>query len=293
MQLALKMYFFCTRTLLMQAINSQFCQSASSCVCAHFINFASCGCATFHRGKNPTTKWKSSMPDIRYTQNSGRLKPRAFMSSTHLAPLAFSPNDTKWVEKTLGKTTTTSAVHNLTAENYSSLSKKEKWVKQYKWFISFHLNSFSKGSVWACHNYSFLRCLTSVMKWILQTGWLRHRGAEATRPQDRPQPSLTESLSKGKLKTSPPYIMCAIFTVITILTLALQLEQWAVGILCAEVPASALTTSKFCFSYQVAMRHGDASWSFYFENFLSLLYTWGGDNTVEGQKTMTLKTYFS
>lgn len=135
----------------------------------------------------------------------------------------------------------------------------------------------------------FKMCLTSVMKWILQTGWLRHRGAEATRPQDRPQPCLTE----GKLKTSPPYIMCAIFTVITILTLALQLKQWAVGILSAEVPASALTTSKFCFSYQVAMRHGDASWNFYFENFLNLLYTWGGDNTVEGRKTMTLKTYFS
>lgn len=69
------------------------------------------------------------MPEIRHAQNSGRLKPGAFVSSTHLGPLAFSPNTTKWAEKTLGKNNnnnTTSAVHNLTAENYSSLSKKEK-----------------------------------------------------------------------------------------------------------------------------------------------------------------------
>lgn len=49
---------------------------------------------------------------------------RGFVSSTHLAPLEFSPNNTKWVEKASGKKT--SAAHNLTAENYSSLSKKEK-----------------------------------------------------------------------------------------------------------------------------------------------------------------------
>lgn len=135
--------------------------------------------------------------------------------------------------------------------------------------------------------------LTSVMKRILQTGRLRHHGAEATRPRDPPQPCLTESLPEGELRTSPHYIMCAIFTVITILTMALQLKQWAVGISCAEVPASALTTSKFSFLYQVAVRHGDSSWSFYFENFLNLLYTCGGDNTVEEKNTMALKMSFS
>lgn len=118
--------------------------------------------------------------------------------------------------------------------------RKGKRVKQCKQFISFYLNSFSKGGVWACHNYSFLSSI-SLLLWI---GFCEPAG-----PWHPPQPCLTESHSDVKLRTSP-YVVCVIFTtkVIAILsTMALQLKQWAVGILCTEVPASALTTSKFSF----------------------------------------------
>lgn len=164
---------------------------------------------------------------------------RGFVSSTHFAPLAFSPNNTKCVEKASGKKTLSSTQPHCRKLFLTQQKRKGKRVKQCKQFISFYLNSFSKGGVWACHNYSFLSSI-SLLLWI---GFCKPAG-----PWHPPQPCLTESHSDVKLRKSP-YTVCAIFTtkVIAILTMALQLKQWAVGILCTEVPASALTTSKFSF----------------------------------------------
>lgn len=54
--------------------------------------------------------------------------------------------------------------------------------------------------------------LTTVMKLILRTGWLRHRRAEPGGLRHPPQPCLAESLSEVKLQTSLHYIMPVIFT---------------------------------------------------------------------------------
>lgn len=138
------------------------------------------------RAKTSITRWKSSMIETGHTQKSGKLRPQASVSSTHLVPSAFSPDNTKWVEKALGKT---SAAHNLTAEKYSLFSKKRKgkWVKQ--------CEQLFKGQwVGMPQLFIFKLYLTTVMKWVLWTGWLRHREAEPTGSQHPPQPCLDESL---------------------------------------------------------------------------------------------------
>lgn len=82
-------------------------------------------------------------PGIRHTKNSGRLKSGAFESSTRLTPQHLQPT----LSELRKLRTKTSAAHNLSAENYSSLSKKRKakWVKQCERFISFHLTAFQRA----------------------------------------------------------------------------------------------------------------------------------------------------
>lgn len=104
------------------------------------------------------------MPGAGLTQESGRQW--TFLSSTHYALSVFLPNNAKWIKKASEKKKKKrSAGQNRTTENYSSLSKKRKgkWVKQCERFIPLLLNSFSKGGVWAHHNYSFLSCISPLL----------------------------------------------------------------------------------------------------------------------------------
>lgn len=287
----------------MQAINSQSCQSAVTFLLppCPFHPFCLLWLCSFPMGglvvvllrmhvtvcrpgaKSPMTEWKLPMPGIGHTRNSGRLKPGGFVSSTRLAPLAFLPNNAKWVEKASGKKKkprTQQCTTLLQKIIPRSAKKKRKVSKTMQTIYIIPLKQlFKRRCVGMPQLFIFKLYLTTVMKWILRTGWLRHRGAEPTGLRHPPQPCLAESLSEVKLRTSH-YILCVIFTteVIAILAMALQLKQWAGGILCAEMPASALNIQIQLFisgghktwGYKVAIRHGDARWSLHFQNSLNL-----------------------
>lgn len=125
--------------------------------------------------KNPMAKWKPSTHETGHTQDSGRLR-----TSTHHALPAFLPNSTKWIKKSQEKKI--SAVHNFSAENYSSLSEKEKKVIKTMWTIRIIplKQPFKRQCVGMPQLFISKLYLTTVMKWILQTGCSKHCASELT-----------------------------------------------------------------------------------------------------------------
>lgn len=97
---------------------------------------------------------------------------RGFVSSTHFAPLAFSPNNTKCVEKASGKKTPQQHTTSLQKIIPHSAKKKRKASKTMQTIYIILLKQLFKGRcVGMPQLFIFKLYLTTVMNWILQTCW--------------------------------------------------------------------------------------------------------------------------
>lgn len=180
-------------------------------------------------------------PGIRHTKNSGRLKSGAFESSTRLTPQHLQPT----LSELRKLRTKTSAAHNLSAENYSSLSKKRKAkrVKQCERFISFHLTAFQRA---VCGHGTVTH-----FKAVSHCCYEGDAAVWGTARRNRwPLPCSPALVSQGASESSSLlYQECRFYNNINcrLTKNGVTAQTMSPGHCVRKVSASALTTPKFCF----------------------------------------------
>lgn len=197
------------------------------------------------------------MPGTGHNQGSGRQW--TFLNCTHCALPAFLPNNTKWIKKASEKERKSAGQNQPQTTIPCSAKKKRKgkWVKQCERFIPLLLNSFSKGGVWAHHNYSFLSCISP----LLWSGFCKLAFWSTMGPNwdnlsssafGRGREFSPKSLSEKKVRTSLHYAIT--FTAKIVSTPS----SWnnKLQALTAKMPASALSI-KFSCIFQYENTKGD------------------------------------